>query len=75
MSTPTTVAKTGYFVHFGSQFQSNVKKSVRFGPQKYKLLFNIRRNYLKSGFEGKLTTYRCQKNVWHCFMRQFSHFQ
>ena len=72
MSTPTTVAKTGYFVHFGSQFQSNVKKSVRFGPQKYKLLFNIRRNYLKSGFEGKFGIVSCDN--FRIFSDSYDHF-
>ena len=40
----------------------------------------ITKYHLKSGFEGKLTTHRCQNGVgcqtgeWYCLGRQFTHF-
>ena len=75
MSTPIKVSKKGYFCLFWGPVQSNVGKNVSFRPQKYTLPFNIRRYHAKSGFEGKLTTHRCQNGEWHCYGQQFSYFQ
>ena len=64
-----------FFVYFEIQVQSIVGENIIFGPQKHKLLFNIKIFYINIGLEEKLTAHMCQNIEWHCFCRQSSHLQ